>query len=386
MTAFYTPVWSYERYKLVRRPDTDRYYITWCPPGSRKLFRRSTRTSDAELAKRRLVAFADARRVPGRRGADEVTLREVLDRYVHEHLAGKARQDAISVARVVDEFAKREGLVHVASMTPAMQRAYVHWRRERARRTGRELSNGTINKDLEVLRAALRFAQREGMVAEVPGVRLVARPPARDRFLRVDEVERLLGACREPHLHLFVMLALHTLQRPGAVFDLRWSQVDLPAGRIDFNPPGRPRTRKRRPVVPITRTLAGVLERASREARCDAVIAYEGKPVRSVKRSFAAACQRAQLPGVTPYVLRHTGSTLLAGSGVPLWQISGMLGHSISRTTEIYAKHTPEYLAGARDGLEALFGGLERPGGNARSPRLIDRDRPSETPAQGGAS
>lgn len=52
----------------------------------------------------------------------------------------------------------------------------------------------------------------------------------------------------------------------------------------------------------------------------------------------------------------HTGATLLAGAGVPLWQISGMLGHSYSCTTELYAKHGPEHLHEAIAELESVFG------------------------------
>lgn len=357
MREFYTKVWEHDGYHLVTRPDTPNYYIYWRPSKGRAK-RISTGMTDRTQAERRLIEHAEARRVPRKRGPHEVSLAEALGGYITQRLEGKTRKDAESIARRFEEFMETEGIGTVAEMTAAMQRRYIAWRRESF--AGRkspdgELSSGTINKDLEVLRAALRFWQREGHVSEVPHVRLLKKPPPRERFLTPEEVQRLLDHCLEEHLHLFVMLALHTLQRPGAILDLTRGQVDLDRRRIDFNPPGRARTVKRRPVVPITDTLLPYLQRAMTESVSEHVVEYLGAPVRKLRRSFATACAAADLAGVTPYTLRHTGATLLAAAGVPLWQVSGMLGHSLSRTTEVYAKHAPGFLGGASRELDRVY-------------------------------
>lgn len=357
MSGFYTKVWEHDGYHLVTRPDTPNYYIYWRPPkgGMRRI---STGVTDRAAAERRLIEHAESRRVPKKRGAHEVTLAEALHGYISQRLTGKARKDAETVARYLLAFTEAEAISVIAEMTTAMQKRYIEWRR--ANSTGRkdpdgQLSSGTINKDLETLRAALRFWRQEGHVAEVPHVRLLKKPPPRERFLTPEEVQRLLDHCVEDHLYLFVMLALHTLQRPGAILDLRCEQVDLERNRIDFNPPGRPQTSKRRPVVPITQTLRPVLERAIADSVTSHLVEYLAAPVRKLRRSFATACVNACLKDVTPYTLRHTGATLLAAAGVPLWQISGMLGHSLSRTTEIYAKHAPGFLGDASSGLDRVY-------------------------------
>ena len=53
-------------------------------------------------------------------------------------------------------------------------------------------------------------------------------------------------------------------------------------------------------------------------------------------------------PDVSPYTLRHTMATELRKRGVPAWEVAGLLGHKAGsyRTTEIYAKFGPDYLAG----------------------------------------
>jgi len=359
MSEFYTKVWEHDGYHLVTRPDTPNYYIYWRPPKGR-MRRISTGLTDRAAAERRLIEHAESRRVPRKRSPHEVPLAEALHGYMTQRLHGKAKKDAETVARYFRSFMEAEAISVIAEMTTAMQQKYIEWRR--ANSVGRkaphgQLSAGTINKDLETLRAALRFWRQEGHVAEIPHVRLLKKPPPRERFLSPEEVQRLLDHCVKDHLHLFVMLALHTLQRPGAILDLRCEQVDLSEGRgrIDFNPTGRPQTSKRRPVVPITATLRPILERAVADSATGHVVEYMAAPVRKLRRSFATACMNACLRDVTPYTLRHTGATLLAAAGVPLWQISGMLGHSLSRTTEIYAKHAPGFLGDAAIGLDRVY-------------------------------
>jgi integrase len=42
----------------------------------------------------------------------------------------------------------------------------------------------------------------------------------------------------------------------------------------------------------------------------------------------------------------------MAQGGVPLWQVAGYLGHSVARTTELYAHHHPDHLGDAKRALE----------------------------------
>ena len=361
--TFYSVVWSYELYELVKRPDTPSYYIYYRLPG-RPTRRISTRSSDLHEAQQKLIAYANSRRQPSRLSSAEVSLSEALDGYVDAKLSGKAIKDAQSVLRVLKGFMAWAGVRTIAEMTPGMQREYIAWRRDRA---SKPLSTGTINKDLQVLRAALNHWKKEGFVADIPHVSLLPKPPPRERFLTLHEVGRLLAELREPHLYRFTVIALHTLQRPGAILDLRCEQVDLARRRIDFRPPGWIQSNKRRPVVPITDSLIPILEQCIAESRSGYVIEWDGLPVQRISQAFRRACKRAGLEGVSPYVLRHSGATLLAAAGVPMWQISGMMGHSnLVTTTQVYAKHAPEFLGEAARGIESVFGNLHRGAPTAR--------------------
>lgn len=354
---FYSPVWEYGEFKLVIRPDTPNYHAYW--HGGGRAQRRSTGTSDLAEAQRFLIAIAEKHAAPApERSASETPILDVVSDYIERlRTDGKYWRSSVSALKHLLEFTRLTGCRFVDQFGFDAQRQYVEWRMVRLKAQGHRASNATLNKELGVIRAALRSAHKRGRLESAPHVELLPTPPPRQRFLRPHEVKRLLAACETPHLRLYVLLALHTLQRPGAIFGLKVEQVDLGWGRIDFLPPGSSQNVKRRPVVPITPTLYPHLERAVADSITGHVLEYDGKPLKSVKRSFAKACERAGLDDVMLYTLRHTGATLMAASGVPLRQIAGWLGHTETRTTELYAKHHPDYLSEAAVSIERLFGG-----------------------------
>lgn len=350
---------EHEGYWLWRRKDTPHWHIYWCIPGSRRVRRKSTGTGDLARAKAELIAHATARKRLAPVDVEDACVRSLLVEHVERVMGrSKLRWPAEKTAlKHWMEFFDREGVMCVADLSLDAQDRYVEWRLRTIRRLGKRGSTGTVNRELDVMKAALRSAWKRGRIANPPYVRSAPQPPPRDRTLTAEECRRLLIACEpEPHLRRFVLLMLHTLQRPVAIFDLRVEQVDLERGRIDFLPPGEVQSFKRRPVVPITATLRPELENAIAESNTGHILEYGGKPIRSVQRAFRTAARRAGLTGVHPYVLRHTGATLLAAAGVPLRQIAGMLGHSEQRTTELYAKHRPEYLKDAATALDEMFG------------------------------
>jgi len=356
--SFYEPVDTYRGFTLARRPDTPNYYITWCPKGQSKYLRRSTRTDNLELAIQRLREHAHRRGVSGPRCPHELGLEEVLCDYANKDGPIDHRRYAIPASmKHLQEFCRREGLVMVADMTCDMQDLYVEWRRDRLVRDGFTGSNGTIKRELGVLKAAIRRAWKRGKLTEVPYIRSVPTPPPRQRFLSEDEAHRLIAACREPHLKLYVLMGLHTLQRPSAILGLTIDQVNVERRLIDFRRPGEAEHNKRRPVVPMTATLRPYLEQAMRDSLSGHVVEFLGRPLKGVRTAFNTARDLAGLGSdVTPYTLRHTGATLMAAKGVSMRQISGMLGHSHSKTTELYAKHAPDFLGEAANALDSLFG------------------------------
>lgn len=202
---------------------------------------------------------------------------------------------------------------------------------------------GTIRKELSILRAALRWAERKGIIDKAPHIWLPQAPPPKDRRLSREEFERLRAARASSHGLVFLELARYTAARSGALLALKWDAVDFSGRRIAL---GGIERQKPRAIVPMHPDLAWILVLAKEAAMTDYVIEFAGKPVKSIKRTFHTARVRAGLDKtVTPHVLRHTAASWMAEAGIPMSEIAAVLGHKDSRTTErIYARYSPEYL------------------------------------------
>lgn len=350
-------VFDYNGFWLHQRSDTPNWHIYWCKPGTRRVRRKSTNTSNLEKAKQRLVAFSHEHAKPRDREQESVPILEALNEYVEYTLKGKNSQyNARGVLAHFNEFFEIAEVNFVADLTLDVQDQYVAWRKECLTFLGYTASNGTIQRELTTLKAALRSYWKRRYLTSVPYIRSLPSPPSRQRYLSQDEYHLLLSECREPHLRLFVLMAAHTMQRPGAILGLNIQQVDLSRGTINFLPPGAIQTRKRKPVVKITRTLYPLIKAAVEDSCSGFVIEHKGVPLKSVRTSFNKARDRAGLGrDVVPYVLRHTGATLAAAAGVPLRELAGMLGHSSTDTTELYAKHSPEFMGRLTETLDQVF-------------------------------
>lgn len=347
--------------RLVKLPHRDAYYIRWVEAGRSR--ERSTGTTDLREAETALADFLAARHRAGGgpRDPSEFPVVDALILYGEEHAPATASPARVAYAiEALTDFWSGRVLGDISSATC---RAYVEHRRKPTVRhpkhkTAKARTDGTIRRELGVLRAAVNYALRHGRLTRPVTVWLPPPPEGRDRWLTRTEAAALMRAARRDkrtrlHLPLFVLVGLYTGARKEAILSLRWPQVDLDRRVIDFNTPGRRRTAKGRPIIPIPRRLFTFLSRARlRGGEMGYVVNRHGKPVGDVKRAFGSSASRAGLAGVTPHTLRHTAGTWMAQRGVPLFEIAGYLGHSHARTTELYAHHHPDYLrraAGAFD-------------------------------------
>jgi integrase len=207
---------------------------------------------------------------------------------------------------------------------------------------------GTIRTELEYLRAALNLRYGRGHNR----VWLPAGSAPRDRYLTREELDELLEHVGTPHVRLFIILAITTGARMGALLDLRWDQVDFKHRTINFNQVGREQTNKRRPEVPINERALHALDEAARGALTDYVIEWDGKQVKSIKKAIRMAAKRSRIP-CSPHVFRHTAGVWMAQADVPMQKISQFLGHTSTRVTErTYARYSPSFMKDAAAALE----------------------------------
>ena len=74
---------------------------------------------------------------------------------------------------------------------------------------------------------------------------------------------------------------------------------------------------------------------------------YEGNSIGLIKRSFSTACRRAGISDFRIHDLRHTFASWLVTEGVPLLDVSQLLGHSAVKMTKRYAHLAADSLESA---------------------------------------
>ena len=317
------------RLKLYR----GRFYAVWSDEQGQTQ-RAALHTADRAEAERRIVDF---------RRVQEAPIGSTVGEYVQAYLnykEGKIRDHV----RLVGAWANAKatfGTLRPDQITPELCAKYAEDRRAMGR------SDGTILKEINVIRQGLNWNKIMTARFEAPSA-----PPPRDRYLTKSEARKLLAGCSQPHVKLFVRLALKTAGRRGAVLGLTWDRVDFEHTRINLTIVGE-KNRKRRATVPIDQRLLADLMAAKEAAQTPYVVEYAGERVLNIKKGFAAAVKRAGLDDVTPHDLRHTAAVWMAEDGVSFEEIAQYLGHSSSKVTfSVYARFSPNHLRKAAESLE----------------------------------
>lgn len=313
------------RLKLYR----GKWAAVWRQDG--KTNRRSLHTTDKGTAERRLKDLRVER--PGD------TVGDVVRQYIDEK-RGRARSFP-AIESAWRALSPTFSHLRPDQVTRDVCRSYAAARRK----TG--VGDGTIIKDLGVLKAALNWAGKGGeAVWDFPSA-----PPPRERYLTKGEVDALLAAAKMPHLRLFILLAYSTAGRASAILDLTWDRVDMDRRQIRLaKGEGR---RKGRATVPMTERLFTALQEAIQARTSEYVVEWGGKQVGSVKRAFATTAEDAGLIDVTPHVLRHSAAVHMVEAGVSFPEVAQFLGHTNpSVTFKVYGRFSPTHLRKAAAALE----------------------------------
>ena len=200
-----------------------------------------------------------------------------------------------------------------------------------------------------------------------------------------EELGRFLEHVRDHRLAtLFTVLATTGLRR-GEGLGLRWSDLDLDAGRLavcqtllainSHVTVGEPKTNRSRRTVDLDPATIGILkahrkahleERAEcglgRPRRDGLVFTDEaGEPLHpnTVSRTFSKLVSDARVPQIRLHDLRHTHATLSLQAGIHVKVVSERLGHSsVTITLDTYSHAIPGLQRDAAEKVAALIPGL----------------------------
>lgn len=342
-------------------------YVFWCE--GRRTFRLSTGTESWEEAQDFLAYFILERENKGKQPRKLVKLKMIFEQYMTEHGPRIVNMKRAKLSRAkIEKFFGTE--LYVSDINRASIRDYI------ADRETAGVKPSTINRELTFLRASLRHAVREERLESSPYIEILQEPPPRDRWLTAYDAGLLYRAFVDDVHKLFVDIALRTGARPGAIKDLKLSQIDLEGRLIHFHPDGMVVSTKRRPTVPISNDLFPMLvkemERPGRKSDYLIETKY-GQIKGDLSPVFKRASARAGIARVNPYVLRHTVATWLHQEGHSTDRIGRLLGHSGGRTTDRYIHHHPNHLRDLVNTLDIQCAQLAR--GKPKTTTFYGRER-----------
>lgn len=211
------------------------------------------------------------------------------------------------------------------------------------------VSNATVNRVLEVLRAILRRSVDDWeWLDKVPRVRMLKEPTRRIRYLTRQEARLLLDQL-PPHLADMAAFTLATGLRRANVTGLQWSQVDLALCRAWIHP-DQAKARRAIPVPLNPRAVAIVQKQLGKHPTH--VFSYRGKPITQVStKGWHAALERAGIEDFRWHDLRHTWASWHVQNGTPLFALQEMGGWESGEMVRRYAHLAADHLAPYADRL-----------------------------------
>ena len=322
----------------------------------------------------------------GNRHPSEILVLDVLNIYLADVASqhGRPNETKQRILTLADFWQSYS----LADVNGARCREYVgwrigqQWRSAKPEQTGNEprlVTQAAARRELEDLRAAINHHRREGLCSEVVSVVLPEKSEGRDVWLTRNQAADLIGAAWRAkqvmqdrrtnravgrHLARFILVGLYTGSRSGAICGaalmptIGRGHVDLERGVFYRRALGARETKKRQPPVRLPDRLLAHLRRWRRLGIAkQAVVEWNGKPVRSVRKAFAAAVKAASLDGlgITPHTLRHTAATWAMQGGGDLWQIAGFLGMTVEVLERVYGHHHPDFQHDAAAAVTGLL-------------------------------
>lgn len=215
----------------------------------------------------------------------------------------------------------------------------------------------TINKHIYFMNRMLNLARHWGHISgQNPYQQNIKRLSIGDytqRFLTEAEIERLIKACRanrHPFLLLFVQLLLLTGARKGEARLARWRDFDF--NKRVWTVPRSKNGRSRRII--LSAAAVAVLQDTRMRSEEMMLPTTQDRHVFTNPRTLTAyhsfyaawfiARDLAELEDLRIHDLRHTYASILINSGVSLYEVQTLLGHSSLQMTQRYAHLEPNLL------------------------------------------
>lgn len=225
-------------------------------------------------------------------------------------------------------------------------RSYIkHRTSQRFKRKGwanaQNVSEASAGRELRGLSDAVKLCVSEGFCPTGSAFSVPSIQSTGKLHITKEEARLIFEACPTFHMKLFMMLALSSGHRMGAILDLTWDRIIF--DKIHFLKPERDMTTKKARSDARDRWVWFAVDalRGSRYGWNRLYHQINGKKLKSIRRAVAAAGQRVGINYLTPHVLKHSACVWMAEGGVPLADISDLTVTDIKTIMDNYMIFAP---------------------------------------------
>jgi len=239
-----------------------------------------------------------------------------------------------------------------------------------------ERSIADVNRTLALMRSILQFAVHNRWLDQSPfvmGQPLISMSDEvkRERVLSWEEEDRFLSACTNERtvtykrkgkeitaiiksgrelLKALVITALDTTMRKGELLKLLWKDVNLPM-RIITVTAMNSKTANQREIGMTDRVYEEFVRLWELSPKDENLLVFG---ISDIKKSFAAACDEANIKELRFHDLRHTAVTRMVNAGIPPMEVMKISGHTQYTTFARYVNPNTETVRKIADVISTL--------------------------------
>jgi len=206
----------------------------------------------------------------------------------------------------------------------------------------RNYKPGTIKQKMIMIKHAIEYAKEKNYINKnfSFGLIKIKTPKIEKGYLTKEQLLMLLKACKEKDLQDAIIVAFMTGMRRGELTNLTWDKVNIERKIITLNNVGHQTKSGEIRVIPLSDDVIAILKYRYLKKSNRFVFTYKGK--KWTGHLFLVYKKLARKvfgkdTSITFHTLRHSFASNLLMENVPFFTVSKLLGHSNTKTTEIYS-------------------------------------------------
>jgi integrase len=206
----------------------------------------------------------------------------------------------------------------------------------------KQVSAYVVKREFAYLSVVINYALGKKYLCENPikGIKKIKLPEKLPLFFSETEFQILLNATESKDLKDLFIFGINTGLREMELITLRWSQIDFKNRLVILDNRNHLTKSKKIRNVPLNlKGLQVVTERQINE-KSEFVFTYNGEPIKQhfISHKFKKIIIKSGLNHkLNVHSLRHTFASWLVQSGVSIYSVQKLLGHSDLRITSIYS-------------------------------------------------